>query len=368
MSEKKEKQEAASTSAFPPQAAESSAPDAQGEAGIVCVGGTAPQKWLEDFAEQLDEQYTDEDATSPIPDVLAIEHETQWMLAHPAQGTAKRLGAWRGLLATLLLWDSWEKDRSWPVLTLENFSETEDAFIQTVRGALTASRRAEGLKLFALHAPGSTEKHPLALVSRETIISPAADIGDLSGILPPAVRWYAPAQGGFFDPCEQLPATERARLAAQLRLLTRLCVGTGAAAAIQRFLSDLREEHRQARHALEAEEPTALHQLECRIKAVYALRHEADFAGFTCREEQLPTAELAENPLVRCFLKKDAELSEQAAPDTQRLWCWQGVPIAVEDGELLLAPTGHPREQEALRNLRENLYLLENSSPAFRTR
>ena len=76
MSEKKEKQEAASTSAFPPQAAESSAPDAQGEAGIVCVGGTAPQKWLEDFAEQLDAQYTDEDVTSPIPDVLAIEHET----------------------------------------------------------------------------------------------------------------------------------------------------------------------------------------------------------------------------------------------------------------------------------------------------
>ena len=141
MSEEKQKQEAASTSAFPPQAAENSAPDAQGEAGIVCVGGTAPQKWLEDFAAQLDEQYTDEDATSPIPDVLAIEHETQWMLAHPAQGTAKRLGAWRGLLATLLLWDSWEKDRSWPVLTLENFSETEDAFMQTVRGALRRSIR-----------------------------------------------------------------------------------------------------------------------------------------------------------------------------------------------------------------------------------
>lgn len=44
------------------------------------------------------------------------------------------------------------------------------------------------------------------------------------------------------------------------------------------------------------------------------------------------------------------------------------MPIAVEDGELLLAPTGHPREQEALRTLRENLYLLENCSPGFRTR
>ena len=368
MSEEKQKQETASTSVFPLQAGESSAPAAQSEVGIVCVGGTAPQKWLEDFAVQLDEQYTDEDATSPIPDVLAIEHETQWMLAHPAQGTAKRLAAWRGLLAALLLWDSWKKDSSWPVLTLEDFSETEDAFIRTVRGALTASRRAEGLRLFALHAPGAEEKHPLALVSRETIISPAADMGDLSGILPPAVRWYDPAQGGFFDPCEQLPATERARLAAQLRLLARLCPETEASSAIQRFLSDLREEHRQARHALEAEEPTALRQLECRIKAVYALRHEADFAGFACQEEELPAAALAENPLVRCFLTDDAALAEQAAPDTQRLWCWQGVPIAVEDGELLLAPTGHPREQEALRTLRENLYLLENCSPGFRAR
>lgn len=368
MSEEKQKQETASTSVFPLQAGESSAPAAQSKAGIVCVGGTAPQKWLEDFAVQLDAKYTNVDATIAIPDVLAIEHETQWMLAHPAQGTAKRLAAWRGLLAALLLWDSWKKDSSWPALTLEDFSETEDAFIQTVRGALTASRRAEGLKLFALHAPGSTEKHPLALVSRETIISPAADMGDLSGILPPAVRWYDPAQGGFFDPCEQLPATERARLAAQLRLLARLCPETEASSAIQRFLSDLREEHRQARHALEAEEPTALRQLECRIKAVYALRHEADFAGFACQEEELPAAALAENPLVRCFLTDDAALAEQAAPDTQRLWCWQGVPIAVEDGELLLAPTGHPREQEALRTLRENLYLLENCSPGFRAR
>ena len=72
MSEAKQKQETASTSVFPLQAGESSVPDAQSEAGIVCVGGTAPQKWLEGFAAQLDEQYTDEDTTSPIPDVLAI--------------------------------------------------------------------------------------------------------------------------------------------------------------------------------------------------------------------------------------------------------------------------------------------------------
>ena len=109
----------------------------QEKAGIQCDGNQKPREWLENFARFL--KTPGREVGYAIPDVLAIENETQWMLAHPAQGTAKRLAAWRGLLAALLLWDSWKKDSSWPVLTLEDFSETEDAFIRTVRGALTAS-------------------------------------------------------------------------------------------------------------------------------------------------------------------------------------------------------------------------------------
>ena len=110
------------------------------------------------------------------------------------------------MLALLLLWDGWEKNDSWPELSLEDFSKTQDAFTCSVRNALSAHRREEGLRLFALRAPGEEEKHPLGLLSRYTLITPARrPRGPLPGCCPTPVRWYDAAQGGFLDPWRPAP-------------------------------------------------------------------------------------------------------------------------------------------------------------------
>ena len=362
---------------FLPHQQEGYDPGLHTETGIVTDGGAQPWRWLEDFALHLDAGDTEE-AGFAIPDALAVEQMTRRMLRQRTEAVDETAqGAWRGVLALLLLWDGWVRNDSWPTLTLENLTDAADPFTGSVRAAMSPERWAEGLRLFALNAPGEDEKHPLALVSRRTVITPAADMGDLNQVLPDCVTWYDRAQQRFTDPCDKLPASERGRLAAQLRLLIRMneeqAAGSslydaagGLVTPLRHFLEDLRQEHRQARAALEAGEEAAVRGLETRIKAVYALRHEVDFAGFTSWEEALPMAALTENALVRCFLPTDADLPEQGTSPTQTLWCWQGIPFAVEDGELLLAPTGHPREAEALRTLRENLFLLENCSPTFR--
>lgn len=361
---------------FLPRQAEGFDPGLHTQAGIVTDGGAQPQRWLEDFALHLDALGETEVAFA-IPDVLAAEQMTRRLLRLPPEADASALDAWRGVLALLLLWDGWEKNDSWPTLSLEDLTEAQDAFTASVRNALSPQRREEGLRLFALRAPGEEEMHPLALVSRGALITPAADPGDLTGVLPAPVRWYDLHRGGFLDSCDCLPATERARLAAQLRLLIRLNETEGSGlydpqarlvAPLRRFLEDLRLGHRESCQAVAAEDPAALRALETRVKAVYALRHEIDFPGIACREEKLEEEALESNPLIRCFLPQGAPLPPAGDAARQTLWCWQGTPFAREDGELLLSATGDPAEEEALAALGENLRLLESCSPGFRAR
>lgn len=361
---------------FLPRQAEGFDPGLHTQTGILTDGGAQPRRWLEDFSLHLDTLGAEE-AAFAIPDALAVEQMTRRLLRLPPEADVSALGAWRGVLALLLLWDGWEKNDSWPELSLEDFSKAQDAFTCSVRNALSAHRREEGLRLFALRAPGEEEKHPLGLLSRYTLITPAADPGDLTGLLPDPVRWYDAAQGGFLDPCGLLPATERARLAAQLRLLIRLVETEGSGlydpearlvAPLRRFLEDLRLGHRESCQALAAEDPQALRALEIRVKAVYALRHEIDFPGIASREEELDAEALESNPLIRCFLPQGAELPPAETPARQTLWCWQGIPFAREDGELLLSATGDPREEEAMAALGENLLMLDSCSPGFRAR
>lgn len=361
---------------FLPRQEEGFDPGLHTQTGILTDGGAQPRRWLEDFALHLDTLGAEE-AAFAIPDALAVEQMTRRLLRTPPEADVSALGAWRGVLALLLLWDGWEKNDSWPELSLEDFSEAQDPFTCSVRNALNPQRREEGLRLFALRAPGEEEKRPLGLLSRRTLITPAADPGDLTGLLPGPVRWYDAAQGGFLDPCGLLPATERARLAAQLRLLIRLAETEGSGlydpearlvAPLGRFLEDLRLGHREQCQAVAAEDGQALRQLEVRVKAVYALRHEADFPGIASLEEELDAEALESNPLIRCFLPEGAALPPAGTPARQTLWRWRGIPFAREDGELLLGPTGDPREAEALEALGENLQMLESCSPGFRAR
>ena len=144
---------------FLPRQAEGFDPGLHTQTGILTDGGAQPRRWLEDFSLHLDTLGAEE-AAFAIPDALAVEQMTRRLLRLPPEADVSALGAWRGVLALLLLWDGWEKNDSWPELSLEDFSKAQDAFTCSVRNALSAHRREEGLRLFALRAPGEEEKHP----------------------------------------------------------------------------------------------------------------------------------------------------------------------------------------------------------------
>lgn len=346
--------------------------------GLTPVPADDPEAWLHAFAGALDTGEAAEPVWA-IPDLLAIERSARRMLCQEEAAASPALGRWRGLLALLLLWDGWPQPPHAAQLTLEDLGQSETPFAQAVRAGMTPRRRAQGLKLFALRAAGSWEKHPLALLSPGAILAPAADPGDLSALLPETVTWYDVRQGGFLDPCPFLPATERARLTAQLRLLLRLHEdpalhsplyqpGAPLTAALHGFLADLQAVRLAACRALYQEEPQALRALEIRVKACCALCREPDFQDVTRTTETLSLHQLAENPLTQCFLSPEKELPAGEQPLRQVLWRYRGIPFALEDDALLFAPAGHPAEAETLRALGENLLLLENCSPAARRR
>lgn len=346
--------------------------------GLVSVQQNDPEAWLHSFADALDTGEAPEPVWA-IPDLLAIERSARRMLCQEEAASCPDLGRWRGVLALLLLWDSWPQTNASTHLTLEDLGQSETPFAQAVRAGMTPRRRAQGLKLFALRAAGSWEKHPLALLSPGAILAPAADPGDLSALLPEAVTWYDAQQGGFLDPCPFLPATERARLTAQLRLLARLHEdaalhsplyeqGAPLTAALHGFLADLQAARLDACHALSREDPQALHALEIRAKSCCALAQEPAFQDITREEETLSLHQLAENPLTQCFLSPEKELPVEEQPIRQVLWRYRGIPFALEDDALLFAPAGHPAEADTLHALGENLLLLENCSPNARRR
>ena len=69
-------------------------------------------------------------------------------LAHPS------MAAWRGVLALLLLWDTWPQDGAWPALELVRLSDGGTAFSASVTAALSPARAPDGLWVFTLRGEG----------------------------------------------------------------------------------------------------------------------------------------------------------------------------------------------------------------------
>ena len=189
--------------------------------GIVSDHNRRPREWLESLARYL--QTPGIDVSYSIPDVLSAEQQLRRLarltperaLAHPS------MAAWRGVLALLLLWDTWPQDGAWPVLKLVRLSDGGTAFSASVTAALSPARAPDGLWAFTLCGEGIPAR-PVALLSRAMAVVPAADPGDLGPLLPPCVTWYDRAERRFLDPCAHLCERDAAFLAARLALLCRL--------------------------------------------------------------------------------------------------------------------------------------------------
>lgn len=339
----------------------------------MCDRNQRPREWLESLARYL--QTPGVDVSYSIPDVLSAEQQLRRLarltperaLAHPS------MAAWRGVLALLLLWDTWPQDGAWPALELVRLSDGGTAFSASVTAALSPARAPDGLWAFTLRGEGLPAR-PVALLSRAMAVVPAADPGDLAPLLPPCVTWYDRAQRRFLDPCACLCERDAAFLAARLALLCRLNEqpslrsplydpAAGLCGVLRPFLEDLAHARDAWRSSLSRGDAQALDDLRTRILAAHTL---ADTAAGV-REETLHPGEAdpAANPLLRVVLGPVPPAAEGGDCVLSSL---EGTAFACRSAYCLTEPARSRGEADALARLKRELSLLEQHDAAWRGR
>lgn len=342
--------------------------------GIVCDHNRRPREWLESLARFL--KTPGNDVSYSIPDVLCAEQQLRRLLRlTPERALAHQtLLDYRGVLAVLLLWDTWPRNDTWPILELVRLPDNETAFCASVSSALSPTRADDGLWVYTLRAAKDpAPARPLALLSRAMAIVPAAAPGDLSALLPPAVTWYDRAARRFTDPCPSITARDAAFLAARLQLLCQLNEQSSLQSplydpeaslcgALRSFAGDLAQARGAWRARLEEGDATALNDLLVRLLAVYCLEEKAA----PVQKETLHPgqADPSSNPLLRVLLGPETPTGDAALT----LWTLESAAFACQSSFCLLEPARAPGEEAAMARLSQEIALLREHDAAWRQR
>ena len=343
--------------------------------GIVSDGNIRPHEWLESVARNL--LTPGEDVGFAIPDVLAGEAQLRRMMRLPYEDAMRHqeLIDWRGTLALLLLWDGWPKEATLPVLECKDlFAEGDAGFVENVRRALTPERAREGMWLFTLSTEreGVPERRVLGMLSHAVAVTPAANPGDLAGMLPERVRWYNRTRKRFEDPRATLDEADRARLLHRLLYLRALNEDRALASPlyaedaslcslIDHFVSDLTARRGSWRERLESGDKRAEQELYIRALAVSGLWEETHLAALTRTEERLTPDELRQNLLLSC-LRPAQSNAPGMTPGAFSMpsvvtYAFHGDAFAIENSLYLLEPANRPDELKTLRALWQEITL-----------
>lgn len=362
--------------------------------GFTLMDRADPNGWLSGVSRTMDTAGTD--VGYAIPDVMAVEQQIRRLIRLP-RGEAlhhQEMRDWRAVLAILLLWDGWEKDDFWPELRMVDFIEPQEdeapsSFHSALMRAVSKKRAREGVRIFSLYRTMDlvTEVCPLALVSSETIIAPAANMPErlLDRLLPSVVTWYNRDKKRFEDPTEYLSDLDRLRLVMQLRILQEMnadeelgsCLYTGRqnhlVGLLEKFIQDLNDYRFDWRNGLNRSDSLAMEQLYDRIVAVRGLYRDGVHSYVhAVKQHQFPLImrQLIENPLLLSLgnssddLDRMAErLNERHVNDTIHVYyTYNDIPFAREDPIYILEPMNDPREQEALNGISMEASMLRNYS------
>ncbi len=338
-----------------------------------------PGEWLENMARFMRTQ--GEDVGYSIPDVLASEQQLRRLsrLPHELAMRHQEFIDYRAVLALVLLWDSWRKDETWPSLELKAIDIGSTAFTRSVVSALQPERARDGLRLFTLSrtVDGQTDERPLCLLSRAMVLMPAADAGDLSGLMPGCVRWYDRKRKRFLDPCEFLNEAEVSRLTAQLTVLQalnerpELCSplyspNAELCSLFARFKADLTVPRRSWREALSRGGETVENDLRMRLYGVYGLS-DGNTAAL-CQELGASANELAQNPLIRQLMPPGIALPKELSEPKLTIYLLGHTPFARKSDFCVLEPTRFAGEEAALRAIEKDIDLRSRFSPGWNER
>ena len=283
------------------------------------------------------------DARSALADLSARLTARDTAAAMDEMATA----AWRGALTTALLLSVWDgMETRVRILTMD---EHTSPFAAMVMAARPARERQDPLRLVLLEK--DDRKQVLGVLSRRSGLTLAAELGDLSDLLPDRVTWYNRKTKRFLDPTPMLNERDGELLVRRLHLL-RL-----QSAEVNAFVADLVREQGRESHAVAQSEPEALDKLLLRVTAVYGLEGEG-FSALTVRDERYIAPE--EEPLLRCFT--DAAGLTAESMGAQKTYCWKGLPFARSSAALGLRGTNDPSETRALNMIRAELALLNEHS------
>lgn len=344
--------------------------------GIVCDHNQRPREWLESLARYM--QTPGDDVGYSIPDVLSSEQQLRRLARlSPSQALAyQQMIDYRAVLALLLLWDTWKKDETWPVLEIRSVG-ADTAFSSSVLSSLSPVRARDGLWLFTLKPAqgGESDLRPIAILSRSMAVTPAADPGDLSGLLPPCVTWYDRESKRFLDPCLSINERDAAQLASRLHILSLLnerrelrspLYDPSAAlnGVLSRFQDDLALARNAWRARFEGGDERAARELRTRVLAAYCMEGQ-ESVRISCEPLLAGQPDFRLNPLLRaCVGDQCPKLPE----DARTLFLLDGKPFALPTAEYLLEPTRALDEDETLLTLERELSLLEAHVSEWRQR
>ena len=351
-------------------------------AGIQSDGNQKPMEWLDQFAKFIKTQ--GEDVGYSIPDVLASEQQLRRLARLPGDMALRHqeMVDYRGVLALLLLWDVIASDSACATLTIEPVLEgaEEGSFSGAVGRALPESRAREGLYVFALSRPKSEnpEKTPICLLSRAMIVMPAANLGDLSNLLPPSVNWYDRSRKRFVDPCPYLDEEMCAVLIPRLRLLQTLNEETPGSyiyspeaqlcALLDKFIRDILAEREGWRESVKAGDESAVEGFRTRILTIYGLAERQQNLQLEMFTYPADASDAGGNVLISGILPAEGiDLPENAGEDAV-LYTMNGVPFARFSTAFLLEPARSAGEEEMLARAREEIALLDQYDEAWRGR
>ena len=345
--------------------------------GLQTDGSQKPHEWLESMAKNM--QTPGMDVGYAIPDVLAAEQLLRRLHRQPNELAMRHqeMLDYRALLALLLLWEDLEQAPGCPTLTIEPMTERSGGFAGMVLGAMAPARARDGLHVAVLSRQDGERnaRYPLCLLSRQTVLTPAADLDDLSQVLPAAVRWYDRQHKRFVDPCAYLDEQQLSILLPRLRLLMTLCEDEACqsplydpsarlCSPLSRFVDDLLQTRQPWREKLAAGDSEAVFQLRTRVQAVYGLlQHTPDSCHIAAVTRTPQETDPRLNPLLRAFLPASAHLP---AVQPQTFYTLDGVPFARLSTVCLLEPTGAEGEGEALANLAKETRLMDRFDPDWR--
>ena len=293
--------------------------------GVVACGEDCAKAggFLQSVADAMRPVYTD------APHVLSVRYQLQHRLQ--SGDTA----AWRGLLATALLIDTYDADVSLVVLPVTpGITSFSNLILQA----------AELEKLFLVTLQKGGQNRILGIADPEYGIIPAAWMDDLSDMLPKAVTWYDRTTQTFSDPVKCLNQRDRLQLTTRLQAFGPMCLA---------FAEDIRQRSQE----LAVIDKTSW---RLRMEAAVSLAKEPAFSHFVSIKETRYRTQAS--PLLAALQLREEACLQLRRQDT----CfWKDIPIGQSSNPIGWESTGDPREDLAFTDITNEITLLHRESVRY---